>query len=52
MPGRTGSNHPDHRPVIDKVRQLQRGLWIAAKRSSARRFHAVVRQNEIVSLTG
>jgi hypothetical protein len=33
MPGGTGSNLPGHRSVIDKVRQLQRRLWVAAKRS-------------------
>ena len=38
----TRTNHPDHRPVIDKVRQLQRRLWVAAKRSPDRRFHALV----------
>ena len=42
MAGRTGSNHPDHRPVVDHVRQLQRRLWVAAKRSSERRFHALL----------
>ena len=42
MPGRTGSNHPDHHPVVDKVRQLQRRLWVAAKRSPERRFHALL----------
>jgi group II intron reverse transcriptase/maturase len=42
MPGRSGSNHPDHRVVVDKVRQLQRRLWVAAKRSPARRFHALM----------
>jgi len=36
------TNHPDHRPVIDKVRQLQRRLWVAAKRSPERRFHALM----------
>jgi RNA-directed DNA polymerase len=41
MAGKTGPNHPDrHRPV-DKVRQLQRRLWVAAKRSPGRRFHAL-----------
>jgi hypothetical protein len=34
MAGRTGPNSPDHRPVVDKVRQLQRRLWVAAKRSA------------------
>jgi RNA-directed DNA polymerase len=42
MPGRTGSNSPDGRPPIDKVRQLQRRLWVAAKRSPERRFHALM----------
>jgi RNA-directed DNA polymerase len=42
MPGRTGSNHPGGRPPTDKVRQLQRRLWVAAKRSPARRFHALM----------
>ena len=36
------SNHPDGRPPTDKVRQLQRRLWIAAKRSPERRFHALM----------
>ena len=42
MAGGSGPNHPDHRPVVDKVRQLQRRLWVAAKRSPERRFHALV----------
>lgn len=42
MTGRTGSNSPDHRPVVDHVRQLQRRLWVAAKRSPTRRFHALM----------
>jgi RNA-directed DNA polymerase len=42
MTGRTGSNHPDPRPRIDKVRHLQRRLWVAAKRSPERRFHALL----------
>jgi group II intron reverse transcriptase/maturase len=42
MAGRSGPNHPDHPPVVDKVRQLQRRLWVAAKRSSERRFHALL----------
>jgi RNA-directed DNA polymerase len=37
----TRTNHPGHL-VIDKVRQLQRRLWVAAKRSPARRFHALL----------
>jgi group II intron reverse transcriptase/maturase len=36
------SNHPGGHPPIDKVRQLQRHLWIAAKRSPERRFHALM----------
>ena len=36
------SNHPGGRPPIDQVRQLQRHLWIAAKRSPERRFHALM----------
>ena len=36
------SNHPGERPLADKVRQLQRHLWVAAKRSPERRFHALL----------
>jgi RNA-directed DNA polymerase len=42
MAGTTGPTHPDHRPMVDKVRQLQRRLWVAAKRSPERRFHALL----------
>jgi group II intron reverse transcriptase/maturase len=42
MTGRTGSNHPDGRESIDKVRQLQRRLWSTAKRQPDRRFHALL----------
>ena len=42
MAGRPGPNHPDRRPTIDPVRQLQRRLWVAAKRSPERRFHALL----------
>ena len=42
MAGRTGPNSPDHRLVVDPVRQLQRRLWVAAKRSPERRFHALL----------
>jgi len=42
MAGRTGPNFPDHPPVVDHVRQLQRRLWMAAKRSPERRFHALL----------
>jgi len=41
MAGRTGSNHPRGRKPTDKVRQLQRCLWVGAKRSPGRRFHAL-----------
>ena len=37
MTGKTGSNLPDGR-----VRHLQRRLWVAAKRSPDRRFHALM----------
>jgi group II intron reverse transcriptase/maturase len=42
MTGTPGSNHPGGHPPTDKVRQLQRRLWVAAKRSPKRRFHALV----------
>jgi len=42
MTGRTGSNDPGGRESIDKVRQLQRRLWSAAKRQPGRRFHALL----------
>lgn len=42
MTGRTGSNDPGGRESIDKVRQLQRRLWSAAKRQAGRRFHALL----------
>jgi RNA-directed DNA polymerase len=42
MTGRTGSNHPGGRESVDKVRQLQRRLWSAAKRQPGRRFHALL----------
>lgn len=35
------SNHPRRCEPQDKVRYLQRRLWIAAKRSPTRRFHAL-----------
>jgi len=41
MAGRSGPNHPDGRRPGDKVRDLQRRLWAAAKRSRERRFHAL-----------
>jgi group II intron reverse transcriptase/maturase len=36
------SNHPGERPLTDKVRQLQRRLWVAAKQAPERRFHALM----------
>ena len=42
MAGRsTRANSPHGRKPTDKVRQLQRRLWTAAKRSPERRFHAL-----------
>ncbi len=41
MAGETGPNHPRGRTPVDKVRQLQRRLWVAAKRTPERRFHAL-----------
>jgi group II intron reverse transcriptase/maturase len=41
MAGKTGPNHPGGREPVDKVRQLQRRLWSAAKRHPGRRFHAL-----------
>lgn len=41
MAGKTGSNDPGGRVPHDKVRQLQRQLWAAAKRAPGRRFHAL-----------
>ena len=42
MTGSTGSNHPEGCKSLDKVRQLQRRLWSAAKRQPGRRFHALL----------
>jgi RNA-directed DNA polymerase len=49
MAGQTGPNDPDDRDSkedgsSDKVRQLQRQLWAAAKRAPGRRFHALYGQ--------
>ena len=41
MAGQTGPNDPDAGDCGDKVRQLQRQLWAAAKRAPERRFHAL-----------
>ena len=42
MTGTTGPNSPEGRKPFDKVRHLQRQLWVAAKRSPGRRFHALL----------
>lgn len=42
MAGKTGPNQPGGRPPADKVRQLRRRLWSAAKRQPGRRFHAMM----------
>ncbi len=41
MAGKTGPKAPGGGKPRDKVRQLQRRLWAAAKRSPGRRFHAL-----------
>ena len=41
MAGKPGPKHPRGPEPADKVRQLQRRLWVAAKRSPGRRFHAL-----------
>ena len=44
MAGATGPNDPAGGDSGDKVRQLQRQLWAAAKRAPGRRFHALYGQ--------
>jgi RNA-directed DNA polymerase len=41
MPETARANDLHRLPPVDKVRQLQRQLWMAAKRSPGRRFHAL-----------
>jgi RNA-directed DNA polymerase len=41
MAGTTRSNNPHGHESMDKVRKLQRRLYVAAKRSPERRFHAL-----------
>ena len=41
MAGMTGPDDPGGRRPRDKVRELQRRLWAAAKRAPGRRFHAL-----------
>src|SRR5207302_9916430 len=38
---REGMPETDKSPVVDKVRELQRKLWVCAKQSKTRRFHAL-----------
>jgi len=42
MAGKTGPKSPGRHSTNEKVRQLQRVLWGAAKRSPGRRFHALM----------
>jgi RNA-directed DNA polymerase len=39
MAGTARPNNLNGHPPVDKVRKLQRQLWMAAKRSPGRRFH-------------
>ena len=41
MVGKSGPNDPGGLVPRDKVQQLQRTLWVAAKRAPGRRFHAL-----------
>ena len=41
MAGTARSTSPGGHEPVDKVRRLQRRLWVAAKRSPGRRFHAL-----------
>ena len=41
MAGKSGPNNPGGRKPADKVRGLQRRLYVAAKRQPGRRFHAL-----------
>ena len=41
MAGKPGPNSPRGPALVDKVRQLRRRLYVAAKRSPGRRFHAL-----------
>ena len=42
MTAKSGSNNSGGRPSVDKVRELQRRLWSAAKQNRKRRFHALM----------
>jgi RNA-directed DNA polymerase len=51
MAGRPGSNNPSGRKPGNKVRELQRRLYVAAKRSPGRRFHALydrIHRNDVL----
>jgi hypothetical protein len=51
MAGKTGPNHPHGFEPVDKVRQLQRQLYVSAKRSKGRRFHALfdrIHRNDVL----
>ena len=41
MVGERRPNNPEGRKPVDKVRRLQRRLWVAAKQQPGRRFHAL-----------
>ena len=41
MTGESQCKHPEGRKAFEKVRQLQRRLWVAAKRQPGRRFDAL-----------
>jgi RNA-directed DNA polymerase len=41
MAGKPGPNNPGGRRPVDKVRELRRRLYVAAKRQPGRRFHAL-----------
>ena len=41
MANRIGPNQPPARSCADKVQQVERRLWVAAKRSPSQRFHAL-----------
>jgi group II intron reverse transcriptase/maturase len=51
MAARSGPIDPGGDEPRDKVRQLQRRLWVAAKRSAGRRFHALydhIRRDDVL----
>lgn len=41
MPQTAAANHPEGQEPIEKVRRLQRMLYVAAKQQPGRRFHAL-----------